>query len=134
MVTLDAFLIDPVSKTVTPVKVQADDRENLLYEYYRLIGCNLIDYVDCSCFGAPDDGFFIDDEGLLVPNDLFTWDGIDYQSFAGKALFVGTDEQGLTASPKLTLKQLCAKVGFVERKSNPLTDARIEVQFVDFIK
>lgn len=101
---MKAYLIDPWAKTVSEVEV---DRS--IDAIYAQIG------VDCFCcvtISAGGDVLYVDDEGLFVEKQAF-FSIITYpQPLAGKALCLGTDENGDSISPKIDLDTLAQCVTF----------------------
>ena len=76
------------------------------------IGANVFDVVRLYRNG---DCAYIDDEGLLKPNQWF-WIHKNYPTpLAGSALFCGTDEEGETVDIETTLESLQSSVRFVTR-------------------
>lgn len=89
---MKAVLIDPENQTVTDVEIEAGNLEQI----YKLMDCRLVDFVQLYPNG---DGVFIDDEGMLIEEQHF-FHHINYDhSLAGKALLVGTGNEGETIAP-----------------------------------
>lgn len=84
-----ALLINPQEKRFEIVTIT--DFQSI----YDALKCQLIDHTGHQENG---DLIFCDDEGLLKPNVGFRIFGQDYPIF-GRALLVGTDEEGETAAP-----------------------------------
>lgn len=103
---MDAYLIDPFTRTITQVEYSGDYQE-----IYRLIGCDTFTCADINEYG---DTVFVDDEGLIngKPQEFFLV--ADYpQPLAGKGLVLGTDQEGESVSPSITLEQLKARIDWV---------------------
>lgn len=98
-----AYLIDPEAKTVTEVTYDGDFRS-----IYRLIGAEAF---DAARFDEEGDTVFVDDEGLFKPYEYFMIQGYS-QPLAGKGLVLGSDEEGDSVKPRLTLEVVKAKVEF----------------------
>jgi hypothetical protein len=118
-----ALLIDPYRGTVTEVDHDASDYRNI---YAWLSGRgdpakagpeteHEVDTFQAFYAGGnlPEgDALFIDDEGMLKgPVAYFTFDG---QPLAGRALVLGSDEQGETQACKLTFEECCKRVEMIE--------------------
>lgn len=102
---MKAFLIDPVARTIEEV-----EHDGSLDSIYRLIGA---DCFACASFDADGNGAYVDDEGLLKPNqEFFLIDGYP-QPLAGKGLVLGCDELGETIEPTLSLEDLRNKTRFL---------------------
>jgi hypothetical protein len=78
---INALFIDVVKQTVTPIEVK-----NKYTEYYPLLECQTIEAIHLE----NDDVIYIDEEGLLSPQDgYFRLKGYP-QVFAGHGLVIGT--------------------------------------------
>jgi hypothetical protein len=56
----------------------------------------------------------VDDEGLLKPQEgFFIYEGYR-QPLAGNGLVLGTDEEGESVDPKMTLEELKSRVTFMD--------------------
>lgn len=97
------FIIDPFSKTVTESKYCGDYRE-----LYTLIDCDTFTAVGVNGEG---DTLFLDDEGLIngKPQQFFAWLGYA-NPLAGKAVVLGTDNEGDSISPTLTLDDVRSNI------------------------
>ncbi len=94
------YLIDPFAKTVTETSI---DRRIGLKDIYRLMDCRLIDAVR---FRDTSDVIYVDDEGLYADDQrFFKVDGVP-QPLAGKALYVGTTDDGEDCAPTRTVKHV----------------------------
>jgi hypothetical protein len=59
------------------------------------------------------DCIYVNEEGLFGNNDKwFNFDG-SHQPFAGHGLVVGTDDNGRTIAPKITVDEVKSKVRFL---------------------
>lgn len=101
---MNAYLIDPVARTITAV-----DYTGKYTNIYDHIEADCFDLVRINCEG---DAIFVDDEGLLKDDQsFFMYEG--YPSpLAGRGLVLGSDEEGESVSPKITLEELKANVSF----------------------
>lgn len=107
-----AILIDPVNFTITEVQLP-DDPEKLNDEIYRLL--------DCETFEVPlirdnGDSLFIDEEGRL--REDFTTRGFfalvdwPYEPYlCGKALLIGTNEEGESLDVESTVEEVIRTTG-----------------------
>jgi hypothetical protein len=101
------YLIDPFAKTVTETSI---DRRIGLKDIYRLMDCRLIDAVR---FRDTSDVIYVDDEGLYADDQrFFKVDGVP-QPLAGKALYVGTTDDGDDCAPTRTLEQVEFMIEFM---------------------
>ncbi|MDF7821801.1 hypothetical protein P1X15_29560 [Runella sp. MFBS21] len=107
--TVDVYLINPIEKTITMVALP---KKNKLDEIYKVLDCQLIDFVNVG-----ENDLVIDDEGLYVENQTyFTWIDLikdeeeNYQvlmkQIAGKTLFVGIDQEGSITTPTIPIEEL----------------------------
>jgi hypothetical protein len=99
-----AYLIDPIERRITEV-----DYDGNYKSIYKLIDCERF---DCVRFSDNGDCAYVDDEGLFVENQgFFKIEGYP-QPVAGKALVLGTDEEGGSVSPILSFDEIWHKVLF----------------------
>lgn len=99
-----AYLIDPQAKRVTETEYNGDFKH-----IYDLTGCDTFDVVG---FGDVGDGVYVDDEGLLKgPEFFFQITGCP-SPLAGKGLVLGSDDDGNSIEPKITIDELRALVTF----------------------
>ena len=74
----------------------------------------------CDCFTIAHslpkrDSIFVDDEGLLKPQDFFfTYEGA-HQPFAGNGLIMGCKANGDSADCKIDVNEVKSKVTFYDR-------------------
>jgi hypothetical protein len=101
---MHGYLIDPIACTVTVAPW--DGNYQTIYER---IG---VDCFDAVLLDAGDT-IFVDDEGLMKePQYFFRVD--DSTPLAGKGFVLGTDDEGDSISPRITLDQLKARVTFYQ--------------------
>jgi Domain of unknown function (DUF3846) len=121
-----AILIDPFTETVSNVTLV----DTKLQTIYNLLGCDLI-----TITSAFDADMILDDEGLLKDSDSQAYFkiGIGSQPYAGKALLVGSDDEGNFASlpESLTTEKVFEKVIFFKPSKNHLEESR-EIKFIPF--
>ena len=103
---MHAYLIDPFTQTITQVEYSGDYQE-----IYKLTDCDTFTCVGINEFG---DTVFVDDEGLIngKPQEFFMIANYP-DPLAGKGLVLGTDDEGDSVSPSITLEQLKAQVDWV---------------------
>jgi hypothetical protein len=83
-----AMLIDPVTRTFTPVEYDGDFRE-----IYRFLKCDAFDVAYATIDGHDVD-IYVDDEGLYNPTHFFIGDGFP-SPLAGRGLVFGrVDDEG----------------------------------------
>lgn len=104
---IKAISIDPTKQTIEEVDIKA----NSLQALYQYIGCQTIDFV---CRTAKGDALIVDDEALLHEPQppAFKFGYYPYR-IHGIALVVGSDGDGRTTGPKLTLQQVRNLVKFL---------------------
>lgn len=102
---MKAYLIDPFEKSINEVDYSGDYKD-----IYKLIDAELFDvvYMDDNI------GVFVDDEGLFKDNQAFFQVG--YAMLAGRGLVLGTDKDGESISPAISLKNLAKKIKFLTRE------------------
>jgi len=126
-IMIRAILIDPFTETVSQVTLV----DTKLQTYYNLLGCSLITMAGLA------DGvdMILDDEGLLKDSNSQAYFkiGIGSQPFAGKALVVGTDEEGNTVSlpENVTTEKVFERVIFF-KPSQKYIDESCEIKFTPF--
>jgi hypothetical protein len=111
---MKAFLIDPIARTITEVVHDREGRDGGLRDIYRLLGCDLVDVVRMN----DGDGIYVDDEGLLKqpdPNSFWAMPELygEVAAWTGKGLVLGSDAQGDSTEPKITLDELKRIVVFL---------------------
>ena len=90
-----AILIDPTEKTITEVDY---DELGSYRQIYELIDADLFDVLRLD----DGDAIYVDDEGLYNKQDYFLY-GEYPQPLAGRGLVLGTDEEGETIAPKISI-------------------------------
>lgn len=106
---MKAYLIDPVSNQITEVAYSGDFRQ--IYEHIK---AETFDVVTLHS----GDALFVDDEGLCKPNSFFKARGI-MQPLAGRALVLGTDEEGGSVEPTMSIEQLRQEIMFLGGLNEP---------------
>jgi len=103
---MKAYLIDPVTRTVTEVEYSGDYQQ-----IYKLIDCDTFTCVDLNEHA---DTVFVDDEGLINGKctEFFLLRNY-HQPLAGKGLVLGTNDEGDSVSPSITLDQLKSQIDWV---------------------
>lgn len=99
---MKAYLIDPFAKTVSEVEYDGNYKN-----IYKLISSptNPVSTFTCVNVNEAEDTVFVDDEGLLgnmSTQEFFTLNGYP---LAGKGLVLGTNEDGDSVSPSISLKE-----------------------------
>lgn len=88
---MQGYLIDPAARTITPIQYGGDYRE-----ISRFIGCDYFTAVHLD----EGDTLYLDDEGLMKgPTHFFKVQGYP-EPLAGKAVLLGSDDEGETTSAK----------------------------------
>lgn len=112
---MKGILIDVVNQTVTEVVY---DGNNSLNEWYRLIGCQMVE-VAIDLNGDDDEkgnSVMVDEEGLLsLDNDskFFSFEGA-HQPFAGNGLIVGINHNtGDTVDVSVSVDDVKGKIKFL---------------------
>lgn len=127
MKPIRAILIDPFTETVSQVTLV----DTKLQTYYNLLGCDLITMAGL----ANGVDMILDDEGLLKDQKTQAYFkmGIGSQPFAGKALIVGTDEEGNTVSlpESVTTEKVFQRVIFF-KPSEKYIEESCEMKFIPF--
>ena len=99
-----AYLIDPEHKSVSEVDYNGDYRN--IYEHIKA------DCFDAAGFNNKGDAVFVDDEGLLHDPEFFFRIEGNPNPLAGRGLVLGTDAEGESISPTVTLDWLRSNVSF----------------------
>jgi hypothetical protein len=122
-----AILIDPFTETVMDVTMV----DTKLQTIKNLIDCEIITMTGLA------DGvdMILDDEGLLKDSNSQAYFkfGIGSQPFAGKALIVGTDDEGDTVSlpENVTTQKVSERVIFFKPSQETL-DESLEIKVLSF--
>lgn len=101
-----AYLIDPFDREICRVGASQGFDINVIY---KLLDCELIDH---CCHQENGDYIFVDDEGLYKEHQKFFFMK-NNQPLAGKGLWVGSDEEGNSCSPKTQIEEVRNLVQFV---------------------
>jgi hypothetical protein len=127
MKPIKAILIDPFTETVSQVTLV----DTKLQTLKNLIECEIITMAGLA------DGvdMILDDEGLLKDSESQAYFkfGIDSQPFAGKALIVGTDDEGETVSvpENVTSEKVFERVIFFKPSKKYLEES-LEIKITPF--
>ena len=102
---MKAYLIDPKEQTITQIEHDNSDYKNIS----KTIGCQ---YFTTVVLNEHDDTIYLDDEGLLYMDIkyMFQIDNNENFCYAGKGLVLGTDEEGESCEPTITLEELKQRV------------------------
>jgi hypothetical protein len=101
---MKAYVINSTDKTVTEVEYVGD-----YTEIYKLGG---FDNFECV-YPGNGDAIYVDGEGLLTCDEDTNWFALDGgQALAGNGVVLGTDEEGESVSPEITLKDLKKRISF----------------------
>jgi hypothetical protein len=107
------YLIDPIAQEVRVVIL---DVPLDISAIYKVLGCDLI---SCGVLEENGDFCYLDDEGLLKEDQKMFWvEGHEYQYFAGRALWLGSDiecEDDGYFSPASDLVSVIERVSFKPR-------------------
>jgi len=120
-----AILIDPFTETVSQVTLV----DTKLQTLRAIIDCDIITMAGLA------DGvdMILDDEGLLKDSSSQAYFkiGIGSQPFAGKALIVGTDDEGNTVSvpENITTEKVFERVIFFKPSEKYLDESK-EIRFL----
>lgn len=96
---MQAILIDPHTQTVSSIEYDGN-YENIS----KLLGCELFTVMTVT---PKDDALFLDDEGWIIDQEdqqYFWWQGYP-QLLAGRGLILGTNDEGESIAPSLTLDE-----------------------------
>lgn len=101
-------VIYPKKKSVEVVKHHRDKEDIKWID--RLIGCQIFTFVPLYENG---DGVYIDDEGLYKEGQYF-WIHKNFPTpLAGIGILVGTDENGDTIPPSISIKEFRTHIRFI---------------------
>lgn len=104
---MKAYLIDSQNKTVSEVEY-----DGTIDCIYRHLDVGTFDVVQLDDNG---DSVFVDDEGLLKdPYYFFEVQGVSFP-LAGRGLVLGTDDEGDSVEPVMSLDSLKERVSFLSR-------------------
>ena len=116
---MKAILINPIDETIKEVFYEGNKQYSRLHWMQDTINCNTIDGVRLDEWVQY---MYIDDEGMLSNmNYFFRYTNNDYYVepilIAGKALAVGTNEEGDDIEPEITIGELRSRIQFLGRKA-----------------
>jgi hypothetical protein len=124
---IKAILIDPFTETVSQVTLV----DTKLQTLRNLIECEIITMAGL----ANGVDMILDDEGLLKDSSSQAYFkiGIGSQPFAGKALVVGTNDEGETVSlpENITTEKVFERVIFFKPSEKYLEESK-EIKFIPF--
>ena len=101
------FLINAHKCEIREIEISGE-----LEDYYKHIGCSMIQHVPSYTEGSPD--LYVDEEGLWNKTGLwFVYAGFP-QPLCGNAIAIGTDSEGETVAPDVTLEAMKEAVRFVD--------------------
>jgi hypothetical protein len=110
---MKAILIDSVNREVKEVEVT--DYKS----YYPLLNCRCFTvaaYLGNGNDAREEDYILVDDEGLLTePEHFFAYDGA-HHPFAGNGLILGSDLEGESIEPQVTVEEVKNKITFLNRR------------------
>lgn len=107
MATINGVLINPITKTCSIYPLDKTDYRDI----QKAIG---VECFDCARIDMSET-IYVDDEGLMKPGQsFFRVDGKHPVVLAGKALILGTNNEGEAESTKLTLPEVMAMIDFVD--------------------
>lgn len=102
---MKAILINAETRSFSTVEIKS------WKDIAPAIGAELFEIVTIE----QNDALYVDEEGLMKPQDNFIlYDGYP-QPLAGNALVLGTDDEGESTDPKNTLEFLKGKIRFMNR-------------------
>jgi hypothetical protein len=106
---LTGLLIDPFLKKVTNVKV-----ENDLKDFYRHIGCSMVEVVSLTQYS--DDDIWVDEEALLKSHQrFFKVSDLPFGHhgvIAGRGLILGNGGEGNTISCDLSIEDVLPRISW----------------------
>ncbi len=108
---MKAILIDPISKTVTPVEV-----DGTLEGFYKILKCSIIEPARAPLL-AGKDFIYMDEEAMLKfidDDDQFFFSVHNYGIIAGRGIVTAVDEQGESTDCVSTLELVKSMVEFEE--------------------
>ncbi len=109
--------------TMKAIKIDSKNRTVSLVDYKEYN--DIYRHVECDTFTVAtdlgngnetqeSDVIYVDDNGLLTqPENFFTYEGA-HQPFAGNGLVLGTDFEGESCEPMVTLEEVKNKVKFYD--------------------
>lgn len=99
---MKAYLIDPFAKNVTEVNYDGNYKN-----IYKLISSetNPVSTFTCVNVNEAEDTVFVDDEGLLGDMNSQQFFTLNGYPLAGKGLVLGTNEDGDSVEPSISLKE-----------------------------
>jgi hypothetical protein len=111
------YLINPEKRTIT---------EELYSGDFRAIQLIVGGTFDVAEFDEETrDSVYVNDEGLFEMTPwFFTVNGYPSQPLAGKGVVLGTDHEGNSVAPQITLERLKCNVTFLERGPIPFIAMR----------
>jgi hypothetical protein len=104
---MKAYLIDPTTKSISEVDFNGDYRQ-----IYTLIGPGVTTFTTVM-INDERDTIFLDDEGFLHSKNLGWFRTAGYhQLLAGKGLVLGTNDEGDSTEPSISLEELKNSISF----------------------
>ena len=101
---MKAYLVDPVAKTVTEVEHDGDYRD-----IYKHIQADCFTALSINTMG---DALYLDDEGLYRDGQRYFHLKGYPQPLGGRGLLLGTDDEGDSIAPKVSLDQFKKQIAW----------------------
>ena len=99
---MKGILIDPFTRTVTEREIGPNNLKDIY------------DSISAECFSCVElddrDALYVDDEGLFRENQEYFSIGNYPQPLAGRGLILGTDPEGASVTPKVSIGKVQAAV------------------------
>lgn len=122
---MQAILIDPFRRNISYVDISEN---NSMQDFYRHLHCDICEVA--AYINNENDCLLVDEEGLFKETqEFFVWTGMN-NPLAGYGLITGTDGDGNTVAPTITIKEVEEKVIFISRRVavTVLNDRNVKTQ------
>ena len=107
---MKAYQINAETRTITEVTLGKDYKE-----IYPLLGVG-VDMFQCVDINEKGDTIYVDEEGLLKPQEnFFVYKGYN-QPLAGNGVVLGTNAVGESTNPKVKIEEVIKNVTFLSRR------------------
>lgn len=109
---MNAYLIDPSARTITPIDIEASGDGAMLRSLYEHMQCTDIEAV--YPLNAEGDVLYVDEHGKYHPTDYFLCRLWPHEVLTGRAVWIGVDGKGGNCAPAMPLDYVEAHISWMK--------------------
>jgi hypothetical protein len=111
---MKGYIIDSNLKGIFPIELDKDMDYKDIYKYLHT-DVKRVSAFDVIRVRGTNDLIYVDDEGLLTrENYMYVFDHLDKQHLFGNGLILGTDTEGESMTPEMSLNWYRDKITFAD--------------------